>query len=258
MQKRIIFPQFFFPIAQNLFIWCSGRNLIQTNAIQNPPMARSAPGPSWGLHRRRPENRGSGEPRCHFQSPRAADRLGRRSPPSWSPTAVGRMPGGQAASGTRLFSAPARDKGGLGVTFPICGILPHSGHVGAQEERVSHGQPRFLPFIVKVSMKPPPGPWRAWLRPPELPAWPWPLVFSFHSQYLWGHLKGGNRSPMEFHPVSAEMAREQPAPLPGPPRGPRGIAAAPRTARGGLVPQDSTRGGKTWPQSSQKSSSSSV
>ena len=126
------------------------------------------------------------------------------------------MPGGQAASGTRLFSAPVRDEGGLGVTFPICGILPHSGHVGARQERVSHGRPGFLPFIVKVSTKPPPGPWRAQLRPPELPAWPWPLVFSFHSHYLWSHLKEGNRSPMEFHAVSAEMARERPAPLPGP------------------------------------------
>lgn len=130
---------------------------------------------------------------------------GRRSPPSQSPVAVGRVPRGQAASGTRLFSAPARDEGGLGVTFPICGILPHSGHVGAQQEQVSHGWPHFLPFIVKVSTKPLPGPWRARLRPPELPAWPWPLVFSFHSHYLWGHLKGSNWSPMEFHPVSDEM-----------------------------------------------------
>lgn len=122
---------------------------------------------------------------------------------------MGRVPRGQAASGTRLFSAPARDKGGLGVTFPICGILPHSSHVGARQERVSHGQPHFLPFIVKVSTKPLLGPWRAQLQPPELPAWPWPLVFSFHSHYLWGHLKGSNWSPMEFHPVSDEMAHEQ-------------------------------------------------
>lgn len=124
------------------------------------------------------------------------------------------MPGGWAASGTRLFSAPAKDKGGLGVTFPICGILPHSGHVGARQERVSHGRPRILPFIVRVSTKPPPCPWRAWLRPPEVPAWPWPSVFSFHSHYLWGHLKGGNQSLMEFHPASAEMAREQPGTSP--------------------------------------------
>lgn len=215
-------------------------------------MARFAAGPSWGLHRRGPENRGSGGSRCCFQFPSAAARLGQRHPPSRSPAAVGRAPGGQAASGTWLFSAPARDEGGLGVTFPICGILPDSGHVGARQERVSHGQPRFLPFIVKVSTKPPPGPWRARLRPPELPAWPWPLVFSFHSHYLWGHLKGGNRSPMEFHPVSAEMSRERPAPLPGPPRGPRGFAAAPGTACAGLVPQDSAWGVKCGPKAARK------
>lgn len=95
---------------------------------------------------------------------------------------------GQAASGTRLFSAPARDEGGPGVTFPICGTVPHSSHVGARQERVSQSRPHFLPFIVKVSTKPLAGPWRAQLRPPELPAWPWPFVFSFHSHYLWGHL----------------------------------------------------------------------
>lgn len=177
-------------------------------------MALFAPGPSWKVHRREPENQGSGKPQYCFQSPSTTALLSRRSPPSQSPAAVGRTPGGQAASGTRLFSALARDEGGLGVTFPICGILPHSGHVGAPQERVNHGQPRFLPFIVKVSTKPPLGPWRAQLQPPELPAWPWPLVFSFHSHYLWGHLKGGNRSPMEFHPVSAEMACGWPAPLP--------------------------------------------
>lgn len=154
------------------------------NVVQNPCMTQFAPGAPWRLHQTGPENWGSGEPWCWFQSPRAAARLGRRSPPSRSPTAAGHVPRGQAVSGTRLFSSPARDEGGPGVTFPICGILPHSGHVGARQEPVSHGQPHFLPFIVKVSTKPPLGPWRARLQPPELPAWPWPLVFSFHSHYL--------------------------------------------------------------------------
>lgn len=85
-----------------------------------------------------------GSPRCCFQSPSTTALLSQRSPPSRSPAAVGHTPGGQAASGTRLFSALARDEGGLGVTFPICGILPHSGHVGAPQERVNHSQPRFF------------------------------------------------------------------------------------------------------------------
>lgn len=175
---------------------------------------------------------------------------GQRSPPSQSPVAVGRVPRGQAASGTRLFSAPARDEGGLGVTFPICGILPYSGHVGAQQEQVSHGRPHFLPFIVKVSTKPLPGPWRARLRPPELPAWPWPLVFSFHSHYLWGHLKGSNWSPMEFHPVSDEMAHEQHLSLV-----PHGDHVALWSLPGlcaGVAPQNSTQGAKHGPKAARK------
>lgn len=164
--------------------------------------------------------------------------------------AVGHVPGGQAASRTRLFSAPARDKGGLGVTFPICGILPHSGHVGARQERVSHGQPHFLPFIVKVSTKPLPAPWRAQLRPPELPAWPWPLVFSFHSHYLQGHLKGSNWSPMEFHPVSDETAHEQHLSLV-----PHGNHVALWPLPGlcaGVAPQNSTQGEKRGPKAARK------
>lgn len=110
------------------------------------------------------------------------------------------------AAELRQFSAPAKDKRSLGVTFPISGILPHSGHVGAWQERVSHGRPRFLPFIVKASAKPSPGPWGVQLRPPELPAQPWPLLFSFHFHYLQGHLRQGNWSLMEFHPTSTKTA----------------------------------------------------
>lgn len=122
---------------------------------------------------------------------------------------------------------------------------PPFRHVGARQEQVSHGRPHFLPFIVKVSTKPLLGPWRAQLRPPELPAWPWPLVFSFHSRYLWGHLKGSNWSPMEFHPVSDKTAHEQHLslvphgdhvslwPLPG-------LCA-------GVAPQNSTRGKNVAP-----------
>lgn len=163
------------------------------------------------------------------------------------------MPRGQAASGTWLFSAPARNKGGLGVTFPICGILPHSGHMGARQERVSHGRPHFLPFIVKVSTKPLLGPWRAQLQPPELPAWPWPLVFSFHSHYLRGHLKGSNCSPMEFHPVSDETAHEQHLSLV-----PHGDHVALWPLPGlcaGLASRNSTQREKRSPQSSQESRS---
>lgn len=107
--------------------------MIQTKTIPNPP---------WpSLHQDHPEDFTEGHLKTGgsgilFSAPW----LGHRSPPSWSPAAVGHTPGGQAASGMRLFSAPARDQGGLGVTFPICGILPHSGHVGARRERVSHGR----------------------------------------------------------------------------------------------------------------------